>query len=294
MIVWGRHINNRFKWIANMCTLQICPLGISKLKFWFDFLSFFSFSCFSSELTLSVTCTGKLVHIHIESELDGFHWCRKWGLCHSEQTFFTCGRIYLMRYVVPLVDSFAATGCAPLLIMRYACAQTNNHNNFLSTSLFHTPHERHIEWENIVIPQMYQPYNQQIHTYQQSVPTATATQTNNHNSRHRMSYLIKSLTPASNYEARVQARNDHGWNKLSSTFHFSTRAEGKSIYNIEQKSFYSHVNFIIWLRFFLILIFSCSSLSKKWNGRARDILNFWFFSFLWYASSSRMASNTCR
>lgn len=49
----------------------------------------------------------------------------------------------------------------------------------------------------------------------------------NLNYRHRMSYLIKNLTPASNYEARVQARNDHGWNKLSSTFHFSTRAEGK-------------------------------------------------------------------
>ncbi|EAA07116.5 AGAP010422-PA, partial [Anopheles gambiae str. PEST] len=27
------------------------------------------------------------------------------------------------------------------------------------------------------------------------------------------------LKPASNYEARVQARNDHGWNKLSSIFH---------------------------------------------------------------------------
>lgn len=46
------------------------------------------------------------------------------------------------------------------------------------------------------------------------------------NARHRMSYLIRNLMPASNYEARVQARNDHGWNKLSSVFHFSTRAEG--------------------------------------------------------------------
>lgn len=96
--------------------------------------------------------------------------------------------------------------------------QPNNHNNFLSTSQFHGTYERHTEWENIVIPQMHQ-YNQQIHPYQHM--------TNNHNSRHRMSYLIKSLAPSSNYEARVQARNDHGWNKLSSTFHFSTRAEGK-------------------------------------------------------------------
>lgn len=141
--------------------------------------------------------------------------------------------------------------CCDLLIVHrclFMCAaythvQTNNHNNFLSTSHFHAPHERHIEWENIVIPQMYQPYNQQIHPYQHNVQTATATQTNNHNSRHRMSYLIKSLTPASNYEARVQARNDHGWNKLSSTFHFSTRAEGKSIFNVF--SLISETNFAI-------------------------------------------------
>ncbi|XP_031625515.1 protein amalgam-like [Contarinia nasturtii] len=93
----------------------------------------------------------------------------------------------------------------------------NNHNNFLSTSQFHGVYERHAEWENIVIPQMHQYNNQQNHPYQHM--------TNNHNSRHRMSYLIKSLAPSSNFEARVQARNDHGWNKLSSTFHFSTRAE---------------------------------------------------------------------
>ena len=99
--------------------------------------------------------------------------------------------------------------------------QPNNHNNFLSTSQIHGVYERHNEWENIVIPQMHQ-YNQQMHPYQHM--------TNNHNSRHKMSYLIKSLAPSSNYEARVQARNDHGWNKLSSTFHFSTRAEGKNFF----------------------------------------------------------------
>lgn len=105
-----------------------------------------------------------------------------------------------------------------ILSLHFVHFQPNNHNNFLSTSQFHGVYERHAEWENIVIPQMHQ-YNQQIHPYQHM--------TNNHNSRHRMSYLIKSLAPSSNYEARVQARNDHGWNKLSSTFHFSTRAEGK-------------------------------------------------------------------
>lgn len=95
--------------------------------------------------------------------------------------------------------------------------QINNHNNYIWPH-FSSPagHERHPEWENIVIPQVYQAYNQHNHPYHSNL-----------NSRHKMSYLIRNLTPASNYEARVQARNDHGWNKLSSTFHFSTRAEGK-------------------------------------------------------------------
>ncbi|XP_037043839.1 uncharacterized protein LOC119079866 [Bradysia coprophila] len=91
-----------------------------------------------------------------------------------------------------------------------------NHNNYISQQFHTSAHERHPEWENIVIPQMYQTYNQ----HSSSQPYHP-----NLNYRHRMSYLIKNLTPASNYEARVQARNDHGWNKLSSTFHFSTRAE---------------------------------------------------------------------
>lgn len=108
--------------------------------------------------------------------------------------------------------------CVLPFLFTFVHFQPNNHNNFLSTSQYHGIYERHAEWENIVIPQMHQ-YNQQIHPYQHM--------TNNHNSRHKMSYLIKSLAPSSNYEARVQARNDHGWNKLSSTFHFSTRAEGK-------------------------------------------------------------------
>lgn len=43
---------------------------------------------------------------------------------------------------------------------------------------------------------------------------------------HRGWYLLKNLQPATNYEAKVQARNDHGWNKLSQIFKFSTRAEG--------------------------------------------------------------------
>ncbi|XP_055694093.1 lachesin-like isoform X2 [Lutzomyia longipalpis] len=45
------------------------------------------------------------------------------------------------------------------------------------------------------------------------------------NPRHRMSFMLRNLTPASSYEARVQARNSFGWNELSTVFHFSTRAE---------------------------------------------------------------------
>lgn len=46
--------------------------------------------------------------------------------------------------------------------------------------------------------------------------------------RHRTSYVITKLRFATNYEVRVQARNLHGWNKLSATFYFATQAyEGK-------------------------------------------------------------------
>lgn len=88
-------------------------------------------------------------------------------------------------------------------------------------SQFHNAYERYAEWENIFISQMHHYNNQQIHLDQHKM--------NIENTRIKMSYLIKSLTPSSNYEARVQARNNHGWNKLSSTFHFSTRSEGKLI-----------------------------------------------------------------
>lgn len=42
--------------------------------------------------------------------------------------------------------------------------------------------------------------------------------------RHRTSYVITKLRFATNYEVRVQARNLHGWNKLSATFYFATQA----------------------------------------------------------------------
>lgn len=45
--------------------------------------------------------------------------------------------------------------------------------------------------------------------------------------RQKMSHVIKQLKPASTYEARVQARNSHGWNKLSPIFHFTTKSIGE-------------------------------------------------------------------
>uniref|UniRef100_A0A182IJW6 Ig-like domain-containing protein n=1 Tax=Anopheles atroparvus TaxID=41427 RepID=A0A182IJW6_ANOAO len=77
------------------------------------------------------------------------------------------------------------------------------------------------QWENVVIPEM-SDYGAPNHFYNM-VPPYVAYQPAT--IRHRMSFQLKNLKPASNYEARVQARNDHGWNKLSSIFHFSTRSE---------------------------------------------------------------------
>ncbi|XP_065077868.1 leucine-rich repeats and immunoglobulin-like domains protein 3 [Ochlerotatus camptorhynchus] len=76
------------------------------------------------------------------------------------------------------------------------------------------------QWENVVIPEMMASYNgmrggmfyNTPYNYQPGI-------------RHRMSFQLKNLQSGSNYEARVQARNEHGWNRLSSIFHFSTRSE---------------------------------------------------------------------
>lgn len=107
--------------------------------------------------------------------------------------------------------------------------QTNTHGNSVPMQHYHI-HERHPEWENIVIPQLPAQLTSQMHQSHTPQYYHSYQPPNIYNARHKMSYLIRNLTPASNYEARVQARNDHGWNKLSSTFHFSTRAEGKCHY----------------------------------------------------------------
>jgi hypothetical protein len=80
------------------------------------------------------------------------------------------------------------------------------------------------QWENVVIPENFPEY----YPSQPSTFNLNEYHYNSHvNTHHHMHYLIKALFPNTNYEARVQARNDHGWNKLSNVFHFSTRAEGE-------------------------------------------------------------------
>ncbi|XP_055626967.1 lachesin-like [Toxorhynchites rutilus septentrionalis] len=76
------------------------------------------------------------------------------------------------------------------------------------------------QWENVVIPEMLADYNNIHGGHYYNSPYSFQT-----GIRHRMSFQMKKLQPGSNYEARVQARNDHGWNRLSSIFHFSTRSE---------------------------------------------------------------------
>lgn len=42
--------------------------------------------------------------------------------------------------------------------------------------------------------------------------------------RQKMWYLMKQLQPGTTYEVRVQAKNAHGWNKMSPIFHFTTKS----------------------------------------------------------------------
>lgn len=72
------------------------------------------------------------------------------------------------------------------------------------------------QWENIVIPEIHDDYGSQFNFNNRI----------SHNTKHTRNFLLKGLKPGTNYEARVQARNGHGWNKLSKIFHFSTRNEG--------------------------------------------------------------------
>ncbi|XP_055592003.1 lachesin-like isoform X2 [Uranotaenia lowii] len=80
------------------------------------------------------------------------------------------------------------------------------------------------QWENVVIPEMFGDYNSLHGGHYYNAPYNYQPGT-----RHRMSFQMRNLQPGSNYEARVQARNDHGWNRLSSIFHFATRSEDQEL-----------------------------------------------------------------
>uniref|UniRef100_A0A336K364 CSON015512 protein n=1 Tax=Culicoides sonorensis TaxID=179676 RepID=A0A336K364_CULSO len=104
---------------------------------------------------------------------------------------------------------------SPLNAMEFH--ETTNFNQIVPHVLTH--HERgiHDQWENVVIPEIFDDYG---HHYSfassHHMPQST---------RHSRSFLIRNLQPATHYEVRVQARNDHGWNKLSNIFHFTTRSD---------------------------------------------------------------------
>lgn len=97
--------------------------------------------------------------------------------------------------------------------------------------------ERQNEWQNIVIPQQINLNNHlagggsSYHLYGNELASYHMPNHNmiHSNIIHHASHLLKNLRPATHYEARVQARNDHGWNQLSIIFQFTTRSEGKIV-----------------------------------------------------------------
>ncbi|XP_058835300.1 protein amalgam-like [Topomyia yanbarensis] len=101
--------------------------------------------------------------------------------------------------------------------------QAGGTHNIYSSNPYSTGTGTHLggeQWENVVIPEMLADYNSLHGGHYYNSPYSYQSGT-----RHRMSFQLKKLQPGSNYEARVQARNDHGWNRLSSIFHFATRSE---------------------------------------------------------------------
>ncbi|CAH0564335.1 unnamed protein product [Brassicogethes aeneus] len=85
--------------------------------------------------------------------------------------------------------------------------------------------------------------------------------------RQKMWHTITGLQPATSYEARVQAKNVHGWNKLSPIFHFTTKSNDMdnmiepsaqpAVYGVSQQGmspFSSGVRSYISSFFLLILV----------------------------------------
>lgn len=60
------------------------------------------------------------------------------------------------------------------------------------------------EWNDVILP---------------AIPTGQFSQ--------KMSYMIRGLEPAAQYEAMVQAKNRFGWNEMSEPFIFTTKGNGQ-------------------------------------------------------------------
>lgn len=91
-------------------------------------------------------------------------------------------------------------------------------NQVVPHVLTHHEHGINEQWENVVIPEVFDDFGHHYSFSSHHIPQST---------RHSKNFVIRQLLPATHYEARVQARNDHGWNKLSNIFHFTTRSDGK-------------------------------------------------------------------
>uniref|UniRef100_A0A336KBP2 CSON001901 protein n=1 Tax=Culicoides sonorensis TaxID=179676 RepID=A0A336KBP2_CULSO len=117
-------------------------------------------------------------------------------------------------------------------------------NQIFSANKYNSPYGLGLEnqWENVVIPEVYDEQGLRYRSFAGYEHVQT-------NTRHRRSFLIKGLTPATNYEAKLQARNEHGWNKLSSIFHFTTASEDQEpsaqpavLHGLLDKEFFSSSN----------------------------------------------------
>ncbi|XP_063705258.1 opioid-binding protein/cell adhesion molecule-like [Culicoides brevitarsis] len=129
------------------------------------------------------------------------------------------------------VDSYAPVEEYKLFFRRLPDTQTDLDNRIEQsfehhhqyTGVYHTSlhrgynaHWPRNEWRDVVLPAV--PLS---HLYTQS-----------------MNYVIRGLDPDQHYEARVQARNKHGWSNISDSFTFSTSSNGSEMRGLSV-TFYS-------------------------------------------------------
>lgn len=115
--------------------------------------------------------------------------------------------------------------------------QPNIESNYVQYHYHSTiqQHAVHNEWEEVVVkpPESEQPpqYHYGGISYGCSSTSHHRSYNMNSNDCHRMSYFLRNLRSDSSYDIKVQARNIHGWNRMSAVFHFSTQSDdGKNIF----------------------------------------------------------------